>query len=104
AASPELARGPAGEGWITGDLHLENFGAYRPQSFVDEDRARGKGAKKKRAKEIVATFNLNDFDDAIVGPWRFDVMRLIVSLILGARELQVRGARSIEMCEALLDA
>ena len=27
---PDLARGPAGEGWLTGDLHLENFGAYRP--------------------------------------------------------------------------
>jgi len=106
AASPELARGPAGEGWITGDLHLENFGAYRPQSFADEERT--KSAKKKRAKgkkhDEVATFNLNDFDDAIVGPWRFDVMRLLVSLILGSRELQVRGARSVELCEALLDS
>jgi uncharacterized protein (DUF2252 family) len=101
-ASPELARGPAGEGWLTGDLHLENFGAYRPQSLADEAHE----GKKKHAKknEIVATFNLNDFDDAVVGPWRFDVLRLLVSLILGSRELQVRGARSVELCEALLDA
>lgn len=105
AASPELARGPAGEGWITGDLHLENFGAYRPQSIAEEERSHAStNAKKKGTKSIVATFNLNDFDDATVGPWRLDVMRLLVSLILGSRELQVRGARSVELCEALLDA
>jgi uncharacterized protein (DUF2252 family) len=111
-ASPELARGPGGEGWLMGDLHLENFGAYRPQSLADEEDAHAtptkKPAKKKHAKQkhpaTLVTFNLNDFDDAIVGPWRLDVMRLLVSLILGGRELQVRGARSVELCETLLDS
>src|SRR6266849_10841617 len=27
--NPGLAQGPGGRGWIAGDLHLENFGAYR---------------------------------------------------------------------------
>ncbi len=106
AASPELWRGPAGEGWITGDLHLENFGAYRPQSFADEDRSHARKKKRhaKLAAEEIATFNLNDFDDAIIGPWRLDVTRLLVSLILGARELQVRGVRAVELCESVLDS
>lgn len=29
AARPDLAAGPPGEGWIVGDMHLENVGAYR---------------------------------------------------------------------------
>src|SRR5262249_15161893 len=53
AERPDLADGPPGEGWLAGDLHLENFGAYRPE----DDRV---------------AFDINDFDDAIVGPWRFD--------------------------------
>ncbi len=105
-ASPDLWKGPAGEGWITGDLHLENFGAYRPQSWADEDRAHTKKKKRhaKKPSEQLATFNLNDFDDAMVGPWRLDVTRLLVSMILGARELQVRGVRAVELCETLLDS
>src|SRR6266487_185086 len=27
--APELAIGPPSEGWIVGDAHLENFGAYQ---------------------------------------------------------------------------
>ena len=78
--APELAAGPAGEGWIVGDLHLENFGAYSP--------ARSAGAAvDKRA----AAFNLNDFDDAVRGPWRWDLLRLLTSLILAGRELGVNG-------------
>jgi uncharacterized protein (DUF2252 family) len=29
-ARPDLSAGPGGEGWIVGDMHLENVGAYRP--------------------------------------------------------------------------
>ena len=37
-----LAEGPDGDGWIIGDLHVENFGAYRPS----EDREGKHSAKK----------------------------------------------------------
>ncbi len=93
AARPELARGPAGTGWLTGDMHLENFGAYRP----------GPGDKPPREGAVPeATFDLNDFDDAIVGPFSFDVLRLTTSLILGGRELGVRGVEVLELCDLLL--
>jgi uncharacterized protein (DUF2252 family) len=90
-SDPQLAAGPPGEGWLTGDLHLENFGAYRPDVLGRED-----------AHSVV--FDLNDFDDAFIGPWRYDVMRVLVSLILGGRELRVRGAGAVELCDILLDA
>ena len=103
AAHPELEKGPPGQGWITGDLHLENFGAYRPGSLVDEvitTRVAKKTRKRHGAEH--AMFNLNDFDDSFIGPWRVDVLRLIVSLLLGSRELGVRGVRAVELCESLL--
>jgi uncharacterized protein (DUF2252 family) len=96
AARPELARGPGGDGWLTGDQHLENFGAYRPA---------GSGRHGKHASDgEMATFNLNDFDDAIVGPLRFDVLRLTTSLILGGRELGADGATVLDLSYGLLDA
>src|SRR5688500_18828651 len=45
AARPELGLELPGRGWVVGDMHLENVGAYR----TDTD-------------EVV--FHLNDFDDA----------------------------------------
>src|SRR5580704_15955835 len=63
AARPDLAAGPAGDGWIVGDMHLENVGAYRND-----------------ADEVV--FGLNDFDDATIGPLRCDVLRLSTSVLL----------------------
>src|SRR5581483_6313382 len=34
---PELRAAPPGEGWIAGDLHVENFGAYRPHTHAADD-------------------------------------------------------------------
>jgi uncharacterized protein (DUF2252 family) len=94
---PFLAEGPGGEGWLTGDMHLENFGAYRPDPHSYDARAKADGDTR-------ATFDLNDFDDAIVGPFRFDVLRLTTSLILGGRELGADGVTVLELCDRLLGA
>src|SRR5450432_2574613 len=80
-----LAAGPAGEGWLVGDAHLENFGAFRTAD----------------ARES-AVFDVNDFDEAIVGPLRWDVLRLLTSVILGGRELGSNGKQSVLLCSALL--
>jgi uncharacterized protein (DUF2252 family) len=93
AQAPELAEGPGGEGWIVGDLHLENFGAYSPA------RITGAVADKR-----AAAFNLNDFDDAVRGPWRWDLLRLLTSLILAGRELGASGPVVLELGERLLDS
>jgi uncharacterized protein (DUF2252 family) len=94
---PALAEGPAGEGWLVGDAHLENFGAYRAGALTLGETA------ESRKKEAVV-FDLNDFDDAFVGPWRLDVLRLTTSLILVGREIGADGAETLDLCEELLES
>jgi uncharacterized protein (DUF2252 family) len=133
---PDLADGPRGRGWIAGDLHLENFGAYHPEHLHPEAKpttATKAGAARSAAKKVAGTksartklgkakdgheseavkesreehrvaFGLNDFDDATIAPWRFDVLRLMTSVILAGRELGCDGARAVYLCRALLDA
>src|SRR6187431_3391941 len=49
--------------WIHGDLHAENFGTYMNSSG-----------------QLV--FNVNDFDEAYVGPFIWDLRRLAASVAL----------------------
>ncbi|GGR26344.1 hypothetical protein GCM10010497_30850 [Streptomyces cinereoruber] len=55
--------GRTGRVWIHGDLHAENFGTYMD--------ANGR-----------LIFNVNDFDEAYVGPFTWDLKRLAASLAL----------------------
>jgi uncharacterized protein (DUF2252 family) len=95
---PKLAKGPSGEGWLVGDAHLENFGVYRPDALWAAKRT------GKHAVKDAVVFDLNDFDEAIVGPWRLDVLRLVTSLVLGGREVGADGPRTLGLCDALVDA
>jgi len=88
AGHPELAAGPDGEGWLVGDAHLENFGAFRSED--------GRGSE-------AVVFDVNDFDEAIVGPFRWDVVRLLTSVILGGREIGSDGRQSVRLCSAILE-
>jgi len=59
---------------ISGDAHLSNFGFYRsPQRTL--------------------VFDMNDFDEAAVAPWEWDVKRLVASVVVAAR---ARGASSAD--------
>lgn len=93
-ARPELRKGPPGAGWLTGDMHLENFGAYRPDHVA---------TPAGESDPSAAVFDLNDFDDAIVGPFSFDVLRLTTSLILGGREMGADGVTALRLCDLLLE-
>ncbi len=53
--------------WLNGDCHAYNFGAY------DVHR-------------VGVIYGLNDFDEAIVGDYQYDLWRLAVSLVLIARQ------------------
>ena len=85
---PELGEGPSGDGWLIGDAHLENFGAFRT-------------ADASGTESVV--FDVNDFDEAVVGPFRWDVVRLLTSVILGGRELGSDGKQSVLLCAAILE-
>ncbi len=67
---------------IDGDAHLNNFGFYgTPQ------------------REVV--FDLNDFDEATIGPWEWDLKRLVASVNVAGRENGLnRGERAaaVERC------
>jgi uncharacterized protein (DUF2252 family) len=90
---PDLAAGPDGEGWLVGDAHVENFGAFRPRCPSPDEGDE---------PEDVA-FDLNDFDEAVVGPLRLDVLRLTTSVLLGAREFRCDGRRALALCDGLLE-
>src|SRR5690349_23241626 len=48
-----------------GDAHLSNFGLFA-------------------SPERRLTFDLNDFDETLPGPWEWDVKRLVASMTIGA--------------------
>ncbi|MFL5827767.1 MAG: DUF2252 domain-containing protein [Thermoleophilaceae bacterium] len=52
--------------WICGDAHLSNFGLYA-------------------SPERSLVFDLNDFDEAIIGPREWDLKRLGASIVVAAR-------------------
>jgi len=78
------AKGPTGGGSLVGDLHLENFGVF----FADG------GAPH---------FHLNDFDALRDGPWRFDVLRLLTSVVLARPELRASGTQAQELARVALE-
>jgi uncharacterized protein (DUF2252 family) len=93
-----LASGPPGKGWICGDAHLENFGAYRPDALAHEE-----GAGGGRSRLPKAVFHLNDFDEAVRAPLRLDVLRLTTSLVLALRERGAGSAQVLDCCRGLLE-
>ncbi len=93
AQDSELAAGPEGQGFIQGDAHVENFGAYSPALHEGDSWKKGH-----------ASFHLNDFDEATRGAWRWDVLRLTTSLLLAGRELGQSGPVVLELCRTLIDS
>lgn len=61
-----------------GDAHVSNFGLYASP-----------------ARELV--FDLNDFDEAAIAPWEWDLKRLATSAALGAEQLKMPKDR-IKKC------
>ena len=58
---------PNTQTWLQGDAHAYNFGAYGHH----DDQVR---------------YGMDDFDDALIGDYQYDVWRLAISLVLDARE------------------
>jgi uncharacterized protein (DUF2252 family) len=71
--------------WCCGDSHLENFG-----SFKGDDRQ--------------VYFDMNDFDEAALAPCTWDPVRLLVSLVLAAREIELPPSLTLDLCETFVEA
>jgi uncharacterized protein (DUF2252 family) len=70
---------------LCGDLHLENFGAYRDD-------------------EGEFLFDINDFDEAVVAPCSLDVVRCATSILLAAELWKLTPLRATGMVLRYLDA
>ena len=70
---------------VCGDLHLENFGSYKGDNRL-------------------AYFDINDFDEAVLAPCTWDLVRFLASVRLGMAELKVEASGIARLCQVFLDA
>jgi uncharacterized protein (DUF2252 family) len=82
-AASVLDDGPAA--WISGDLHLENFGSYRGDNGL-------------------AYFDLNDFDEGALASPVLEVTRFLTSVYLAAHALGLGSADASSLSETFLAA
>ena len=69
--------------WVCGDLHLENYGSYK-------------------ANNKLVYFDLNDFDEAILAPALWEVLRLITSIFLAFDALDIEQDQAFNMATLFL--
>jgi uncharacterized protein (DUF2252 family) len=62
---------PSPLSWICGDLHLENFGSYKGDNRL-------------------VYFDLNDFDEGVLAPAGWDLVRMVTSIFTGFGSLGIR--------------
>lgn len=81
--APVLRKAPAV--WACGDLHLENFGSY-------------KGDNRQ------VYFDINDFDESVLAPATWDVVRFLSSVLVGRKSLEAGRSRARDLCARFIDA
>jgi uncharacterized protein (DUF2252 family) len=69
---------------VCGDLHLENFGVYKGDNRL-------------------AYFDLNDFDEAALAPFTYDLLRFVSSIHVAARHLRLSTRQAEELGGLFLD-
>ncbi|MDQ6901990.1 MAG: DUF2252 domain-containing protein [Bacteroidota bacterium] len=70
--------------WLCGDLHVENFGSYKGDNRL-------------------VYFDLNDFDEAILGPLLWDVVRMTTSIFLAFDSLRITDKQALEAVSIFLE-
>jgi uncharacterized protein (DUF2252 family) len=69
--------------WISGDLHLENFGTYRSDN-----------------RQVY--FDLNDFDEAILAPSLWEIVRTTTSILIAFDTLKIEEIKAFRMAQLFL--
>lgn len=69
--------------WICGDLHIENFGSY-------------KGDNK------LVYFDVNDFDEALLAPASYEVVRMVTSIFIAFNNLGFGQQKAYKMAQLYL--
>lgn len=71
--------------WICGDLHLENFGSYKGDNRL-------------------VYFDLNDFDEAVLAPCTWDLVRVVTSILVGGQSFGLDRGQERMLSRRFLDA
>jgi uncharacterized protein (DUF2252 family) len=66
--------------WICGDLHLENFGSFRGENGL-------------------VYFDLNDFDEGLLAPAAYEVVRLVTSIFIAFDTLKIGPQEALHMAQ-----
>ena len=70
--------------WICGDLHLENFGCFKANNRMEY-------------------FDLNDFDEAILAPCSWELVRIITSIYVAFLSLRIKKKEATEMAKLFIE-
>lgn len=70
-------------GWISGDLHLENFGSFTGNN-----------------EQVY--FDLNDFDEALLAPITWELVRILTSIYVGFKSLRIEEEKADKMAQLFL--
>src|SRR6266487_602538 len=74
---------PSPVSWITGDLHLENFGSYKGDNRL-------------------VYFDLNDFNEALLAPLSWEISRMITSIFIAFDSLHIDRKEAAKMANQFL--
>ena len=69
--------------WICGDLHLENFGSYKGDNRL-------------------VYFDLNDFDESILAPASWELVRIVTSILVAFDILKIGPQKASRMAQLFL--
>lgn len=69
--------------WICGDLHLENFGTYKGDNRL-------------------IYFDLNDFDEGLLAPAAWEVVRMMTSILVGCESLGINKKETLQIAGLFL--
>ncbi|WP_143304907.1 DUF2252 domain-containing protein [Chitinophaga vietnamensis] len=70
--------------WLCGDLHLENFGSFKGDNHIPY-------------------FDINDFDESILGPCLLDPARLMCSVLVASEVLGINTGQASQLFRLFID-
>ena len=71
--------------WISGDLHLENFGSYKGDNRL-------------------AYFDLNDFDEACIAPCTLELLRVLTSILVASDRFELGARLRTDLCKSFVSS
>ncbi len=70
--------------WVCGDLHLENFGSFKGDDHQEY-------------------FDLNDFDEAMLAPAAWEIVRMVTSIFIAFDSLALKQEEAIKIAKLFLE-